>query len=60
MDFDEVDEGGDGQAGEVFGEDLFMFAGLNSQEIEELKDKKDSVIFLIDCHSSMYEPNIFN
>jgi len=27
--------------------------GLNTQEIEEMRSQKDSVIFLIDCHKGM-------
>ena len=41
-------------------DDLFMFTGMNAEEIEEYKDMKDSVIFLIDCHKSMYAQNEFN
>ena len=37
-----------------------MFMGMNEQEIQEYKDMKDSVIFLIDCHKSMYAQNVFN
>ena len=33
---------------------------MNEQEIQEYKDMKDSVIFLIDCHKSMYAQNVFN
>jgi len=36
------------------GDDLFMFTGMDAQEMEAYKDMKDSVIFLIDCHKSMY------
>lgn len=48
------DQGEDGQV-----DDLMMF-GLNTQEIEEMKHQKDSVIFLIDCHRSMQQPNPHN
>ena len=64
MDFGDIL--GDGGFGELDGQengdgsglqsDLFMF-GLNTQEIEEMKTQKDSVIFLIDCHKSMHLPN---
>ena len=63
MDFGELLDGGGfgefgdnlgdgGEAGSV-GQDLFMF-GLNSQEMDELKQQKDSVIFLVDCHKTMH------
>jgi hypothetical protein len=49
--FGELDEnGGDGQGSP---NDLMMF-GMNTQEIEEMRSHKDSVIFLIDCHKSMH------
>ncbi len=63
MDFDDVFGGETGEAGGVgadVADDLFMFTGMNQQEIEELKDMKDSVIFLIDCHRSMYAQNMYN
>ena len=58
---------GDGGFGELdadqedagFNQDLFMF-GMNTQEIEEMRTQKDSVIFLIDCHRSMHQPNPHN
>jgi len=62
MDFDEI-FGGDaenGGAGGDGGDDLFMFTGMDAEEIEAYKDMKDSVIFLIDCHKSMYAQNLFN
>lgn len=63
MDFDDVFGAGEGEAGAPGGdsaEDLFMFTGMDQKEIEAMKDMKDSVIFLIDCHKSMYAQNIFN
>jgi hypothetical protein len=39
--------------------DLMMF-GMNSQEIEEWRTQKDSVLFLIDCHKSMHQLNPHN
>ena len=62
MDFDDM-FGGEGESGPGQGdlaEDLFMFTGMNQEEIEAYKDMKDSVIFLIDCHQSMYAQNAFN
>ena len=63
MDFGDIlGEGGFGQYDDESGEqgtnaaDLMMF-GMDSQEIEDLRTQKDSVIFLIDCHKSMHEPN---
>lgn len=43
---------------QMLGADL-MF-GMNSQEIEELRTQKDSVIFLLDCHRSMQKQNPHN
>ena len=64
MDFDDMfGEGTGGEAGaggDTMADDLFMFTGMNAEEIEEYKDMKDSVIFLIDCHKSMYAQNEFN
>ena len=65
MDFDDMfgGEGAGGEAGaggDSIADDLFMFTGMNAEEIEEYKDMKDSVIFLIDCHRSMYAQNEFN
>lgn len=28
---------------------MFMF-GMNEKEIEEMKQNRDSVVFLVDCH----------
>ena len=54
----------DGGFGEFEEEDGFNpqseFIGLNSQEIQELREKKDSVIMLIDCHKSMHKMNPHN
>ena len=59
--FDEA-AGPGGEAGgpNEASDDLFMFTGMNADEIEAYKDMKDSVIFLIDCHESMYNQNIYN
>ena len=53
--FDEA-AGPGGEAGgpNEASDDLFMFTGMNADEIEAYKDMKDSVVFLIDCHQSMY------
>ncbi len=57
MDFEDfLDGDAQNEAGE---QDMFMF-GLNSQEEKELKDYRDSVIFLIDCHESMHLENGHN
>lgn len=37
-----------------------MMFGMNSQEIEEWRTQKDSVIFLVDCHKSMHQLNPHN
>ena len=62
MDFDDVFGGETGEGGGApdLIDDLFMFTGMNQEEIEAYKDMKDSVIFLIDCHKSMYVQNLFN
>ena len=60
MDFGDIlGDGGfgefeDNQGGEEQGGGDLMMFGLNTQEIEEMKSQKDSVIFLIDCHKSMH------
>jgi len=36
---------------------MFLFSGMNQDEMEQYKEQKDSVIFLIDCHSSMFQVN---
>ena len=38
---------------------MFMF-GMNEKEIEEMKQNKDSIVFLIDCHKSMHEKTPHN
>ena len=35
-------------------------AGLNSQEVAEIREHKDAVIFLVDMHPSMLQPNAHN
>ena len=57
MDFDDLLGGGGGEDGTEEVGDLFMFGGADQQETEEIKDQKDSVIFLIDCHESMFKQN---
>jgi hypothetical protein len=61
MDFEDLQE--EGQDGEEGGyapnNDMFMF-GMDEKEVENLKQMKDSVIFLIDCHKSMHEKNPHN
>jgi hypothetical protein len=38
-----------------------LLPGLDQNEIDQLKELKDSVIFLIDCHASMHsKPNPHN
>jgi hypothetical protein len=37
-----------------------MFAGMDQDEANKLKDQKDSVIFLVDCGKSMFAPNPHN
>ena len=39
--------------------DMFLF-GMNEQEVQEMKQMRDSVVFLIDCHKSMHEKNPHN
>ena len=34
-----------------------MFGGMEQSEMDEYRDRKDSVIFLIDCHQSMFKQN---
>lgn len=47
--------------GENFGRDPDASAfGLNSQEMEQIRDQKDAVIFLIDMHRQMHQPNPHN
>ena len=59
MDFDDLfggNAGNDGTGADEGG-DLFMFGGMEQSEIDEYRDRKDSVIFLIDCHHSMFKQN---
>ena len=69
MDFDDLfdpegdnfaQEGGADNNAQGFGDDLFMFSGLDQNEADQLRDQKDSVLFLIDCHSSMFQENPHN
>ena len=53
--FGELDPDGD----QAEDQDLQMF-GLNTQEMEEVRSLKDSVIFLIDCHHGMQQHNPHN
>ena len=63
MDFEEMfedgQEGDQGEGGFQANPDMFMF-GMNSQEVEDMKQNRDSVVFLIDCHKSMHEKNPHN
>ena len=61
MDFEDLlEEGQDGEDGGFGGNaDLFMF-GLGDKEVQDMKQNKDSVIFLVDCHRSMHERNPHN
>lgn len=62
MDFEEMfgdeAEGEGGQYNEDT-KDMFMF-GMSEKEVEEMKQNKDSVIFLIDCLKTMHEKNPHN
>ena len=64
MDFEDLFDN-DGQEGDEAGEgahhnqDMFMF-GMDAKEAEEMKQNRDSVVFLIDCHKSMHLPNPHN
>ena len=65
MDFTDLYEtgGNDGAADNQDagqGDDIFMFAGMDQDEVDMLRDQKDSVIFLIDCSKSMYTANPHN
>ena len=62
MDFeDALEEGGEmGEDGAAYGgQDMFMF-GMDDKEVQDMKQNKDSVVFLIDCHKSMHEKNPHN
>lgn len=66
MDFEDLfEEGGEnggeegGAGGGGFGQEMFMF-GMDEKEAQEMRQNKDSVIFLIDCHKSMQEKNPHN
>ena len=63
MDFEDAIEDG-GEMGEDGGfaagsQDMFLF-GMDEKEAQELKQNRDSVIFLIDCHKSMHDKNPHN
>ena len=69
MDFDDLNDavGGGGETGETNGgegyyetEELFLFSGMDQGEVNVLKDRKDAVIFLVDCSGSMFEANPHN
>ena len=49
---DDFDENGGSEERATF--------GLNSQELAQIRDQKDAVIFLIDCHTSMRLCNSHN
>ena len=60
-DFDDVEDAGNGGTINATGsDDLFMFTGMNPEEVQLIKDQKDAVIFLVDCSASMFEPNPHN
>ena len=63
MDFeDAIEEGGEmGEDGGGFGAslDMFMF-GMDEKEVQEMRQNRDSVVFLIDCHKSMHDKNPHN
>jgi hemerythrin superfamily protein len=62
MDFDDIFGGeaeeGNGEQDQSL--DMFMFTGMNQEEVNQYREQKDSVIFLVDCHSSMFRQNQFN
>ena len=62
MDFDDIFGGEEEQNGgeDAFATDEFLFTGMNQDEMQQYREQKDSVIFLIDCHSTMFQPNPFN
>jgi hypothetical protein len=59
MDFEDImGDGGNAEFGEGNeGSGMFNLLGMNQEEQEEYRDQKDSVIFLIDCHSTMFADN---
>ena len=62
MDFEDAIDGEGGEAGEeggFGGQDMFMF-GMDEKEAQDMKQNKDSVVFLIDCHKSMHDKNPHN
>lgn len=61
MDFEDAfEKGGEGgEEGGLISQDMFMF-GIDEKEARDMQQKKDSVVFLIDCHKSMHEKNPHN
>ncbi len=61
MDFeDQLEDGGqDGDDQNGGGADMFMF-GMDEKEVAEMRQNRDSVVFLIDCHKPMHERNPHN
>ena len=60
-DLDDIDDAGNGGTINATGsDDLFLFSGMNPEEVQLVKDQKDAVIFLIDCSASMFEQNQHN
>jgi len=61
MDFeDQLEDGGqDGDDQIGGGADMFMF-GMDEKEVAEMRQNRDSVVFLIDCHRPMHERNPHN
>lgn len=57
-DINEAENGGTINA--TGSDDLFLFSGMNPEEVQFIKDQKDAVIFLVDCSASMFEPNQHN
>ena len=41
-------------------DELFMLAGMDQDEIDQYRDQKDAVIFLVDCTSTMFARNSHN
>ena len=67
MDFDDLNDAFGGETGETNtgeanyeAEELFLFTGMDQAEANMLKDRKDAVIFLVDCSASMFEANPHN
>ena len=49
MDFEDFENGDDAV------EDIFNFSGQDNTDM--IREQRDSVLFLVDCRKSMFEPN---